>query len=109
MHDQKNRSPRDWAMLQPNPETRLATLSLIESFRQIAMRSSDHNLDSGVAELNNSSTPRMHRTALKFPAVVRSTLAAMGLVCSENCDFIGPLGNVQGTGFGKVILIQIVS
>lgn len=89
-------------MLQPNTENRLATLSLIESFRQIAMKNCDLNIDSGVAELNNSSTPRMHRAAIKFPAKLRNTLAAMGLVCSENCEFIGPLGNVQGTGFGKV-------
>lgn len=104
MHDQKNRSPRDWAMLQPNAENRLTTLSLIESFRQVAMRNNDVNIvDSGVAELNNSSTPRSHRAAFKFPAKLRNTLAAMGLVCSDNCEFIGPLGNVQGTGFGKVM------
>lgn len=94
-------------MLQPNTDSRLATLSLIESFRQMAMKNNDLNvIDSGVAELNNSSTPRSHRAALKFPAKLRNTLAAMGLVCSENCEFIGPLGNVQGTGFGKVYLLR---
>ena len=102
LHDQNNRSPRDWATMQTHSESRLATLSLIESFRQIAMKNNELNVvDSGVAELNNTSTPRAHRAALKFPKL-RNRLAAMGLVCSENCEFIGPLGNVQGTGFGKV-------
>jgi len=67
------------------------------------MKNNELNVfDSGVAELNNSSTPRAHRATLKFPTKLRNTLAAMGLVCNENCEFIGPLGNVQGTGFGKV-------
>ncbi len=69
----------------------------------MSMKNNEVNVfDSGVAELNNSSTPRTHRATLKFPTKLRNTLAAMGLVCSENCEFIGPLGNVQGTGFGKV-------
>ncbi|XP_045035424.1 inactive serine/threonine-protein kinase TEX14-like isoform X1 [Daphnia magna] len=103
LHDQKNRSPRDWATMQPNSDSRLATLSLIESFRQMAMKNNELNVDSGVSELNNSTAPRAHRATLKFPAKLRNTLAAMGLVCSENCEFIGPLGNVQGTGFGKIL------
>lgn len=89
--------------MQPNSDSRLATLSLIESFRQMAMKNNELNVDSGVSELNNSTAPRAHRATLKFPAKLRNTLAAMGLVCSENCEFIGPLGNVQGTGFGKVM------
>lgn len=88
-------------MLQPNADSRLATLSLIESFRQMAMKS-DTNLDSGVADMNSTSTPRLHRASLRFPTKLRNTLASIGLVCNENCDFVGPLGNVQGTGFGKV-------
>ncbi len=95
-------------MLQPNTDNRLATLSLIESFRQVAMKSSDLNvMDSGVGDLNSSSTTRSHRTSIKFPAKLRNTLAAMGLVCNENYEFIGPLGNVQGTGFGKVKIFMI--
>ncbi|XP_046455996.1 uncharacterized protein LOC124203305 isoform X4 [Daphnia pulex] len=90
--------------MQPHSESRLATLSLIEHFRQASMKNNEVNVfDSGVAELNNSTTPRGHRSTLKFPTKLRNTLAAIGLVCGENCEFTGPLGNVQGTGFGKIL------
>lgn len=97
-------------MLQPNQEAKMATLALIESFRQIAMKGhSDPYLNASFStepgmEFNgphhHRTTP--HRGAFKFPMKLRNTLAAMGLVCSENCEYIGPYGNVQGTGFGKV-------
>ena len=92
-------------MLQPNNQSRLATLSLIESFRQVALKSNDLSVvDLGMSELNNSAnTPsRSHCTSFKLPTKLRNSLASMGLVCSENSEYIGPLGNVQGTGFGKV-------
>ena len=99
-------------MLQPNNQSRLATLSLIESFRQVALKSNDFSvMDSGMTELNNSAvTPsRPHCTSLKLPTKLRNSLASLGLVCSENSEYIGPLGNVQGTGFGKVsVLFSII-
>ena len=94
-------------MLQPNNQSRLATLSLIESFRQVALKSNDLSVvDLGMSELNNSAnTPsRSHCTSFKLPTKLRNSLASMGLVCSENSEYIGPLGNVQGTGFGKVFV-----
>ena len=97
LHDQHNRSPRDWALMQQNFEHRLAVLSLIESFRQITIKGSDLNM----TEIGLDTSSRSH-SAFKFSAKLRNTLAALGLVCSENCEYIGPLGNVHGTGFGKV-------
>lgn len=96
-HDQHNHSPRDWALSNQDQDRRLAVLSLIESFRQVAIKGSDLNFSEAGLEMSS----RSHST-FKFPAKLRNTLAALGLVCSENCDYIGPLGNVQGTGFGKV-------
>ncbi|XP_046446927.1 inactive serine/threonine-protein kinase TEX14-like [Daphnia pulex] len=90
--------------MQPHSESRLATLSLIEHFREASMKNNVVNVfDSGVAELNNSSTSRVQPATVKFPTMLRNTLAAIGLVRSENCEFIGPLGNVKGTGFGKIL------
>ena len=40
LHDRQNRTPRDWANMQPNNEAKLATLALIESFLQIEMKGS---------------------------------------------------------------------
>lgn len=97
LHDQKNRCPRDWAAMQQDSERRLATLSLIESFRQMSIRGTDLNSTDFGVDMSTRPHP-----SFKLPAKLRNTLAALGLVCSENCDYIGPLGNVQGTGFGKV-------
>lgn len=91
-------------MQQPNQESRLATLSVIESFRQMAMKSNYMGLcDAGVPELNNSLTQRSHHTPSRIPAKLRNTLTAMGLMYHESSEYVGPLGTVQGTGFGKVI------
>lgn len=103
LHDRHNRSPRDWAMLQPNENLRTQTCSLIESFRQATMRTTDcsyHEL--GFAELNSNS-PHRSRQTLRLPAKFRNTLAALGLVYNEDYEYIGPLGTMQGTGFGKVL------
>jgi len=110
--DQQNLSPRDWAMLQPNNQSRLATLSLIESFRQVALKSNDLGVvDLGMSELNNSATTssRSPCTSFKLPTKLRNSLASMGLVCSENSEYIGPLGNIQGTGFGKVCIYYLIA
>lgn len=103
LHDRHNRSPRDWAMRQPNENIRNQTYSLIESFRQATMRTTECSFyDTGVADLNANSTPRL-RPTFKLPAKFRSTLSALGLVYNETCEYIGPLGTMQGTGFGKVL------
>ena len=98
-HDQHNRSPRDWALLQADNERRMASLSMIELFRQMAIKGCDMKTTEGVLDVSTRS-----HSMFKLPAKLRNMLAALGLACSENCDYIGPLGNVQGTGFGKVIL-----
>jgi hypothetical protein len=104
LHDQNNQSPRDWATMQPHSESQLATLSLIERFREASMKNNEVNVfDSGVAELNNpSSTSRGHSATSKLPTIVRNKLAAIGWLPSKSCEFIGPLVNVKGTGFGNV-------
>ena len=105
LHDQKGRSPRDWAAMQQDSERRLATLSLIESFRQMAIRAGtdSHGVNCSDFGLDLNSTQR--GSSLKLPSKLRNTLAALGLVCSDNCDYIGPFGSIQGTGFGKVLLL----
>jgi len=102
LHDQKNRCPRDWAAMQQDPERRLAILSLIESFRQMSIRGADLNATDFGVDLST----RPH-SSFKLPTKLRNTLAALGLVCSDNCGYIGPLGNVQGTGFGKVTQLNL--
>ena len=110
LHDQLNRSPRHWATMQSNKEDRMNTLALIETFRQMAMKSNDLNhsfvTDSGSMDMKSpaggSGLRPHHRATIKLPTLLRNTLAAMGLVSSENCEYVGPYGSVQGTGFGKV-------
>jgi hypothetical protein len=89
--------------MQPHSESQLATLSLIERFREASMKNNEVNVfDSGVAELNNPSSSRGHSATSKLPTIVRNKLAAIGWLPSKSCEFIGPLVNVKGTGFGKV-------
>ena len=66
---------------------------------------------SGMSELNNSATtsPRSPCTSFKLPTKLRNSLASMGLVCSENSEYIGPLGNFQGTGLGKVYIYYFIA
>lgn len=101
--------------MQPNNEAKLATLALIESFRQIAMKGS-HDLNSSYSSFvtndsgidgNGLHAHQQHHTAFRLPAKLRNSLANIGLVCNENCDYVGPYGNVQGTGFGKVTFLFI--
>ena len=84
------------------------TLALIETFRQMALKNNnDLNCtfatDSSV-DLNSSSASLPSNSANKLPAFLRSTLSAMGIKYS-NLDYVGPYGNVQGTGFGTVKLL----
>ena len=44
LHDLLNRSPRDWVSMQPNQvDKKMNTLALIETFRQMALKSGDLN------------------------------------------------------------------
>ena len=77
---------------------------MIESFRQMAIKGCDLNVTGVGLDLST----RSHST-FKLPAKLRNTLASLGLMCSENCDYIGPFGNIQGTGFGKVTSLRLSS
>jgi hypothetical protein len=86
LSDQNNHSPRDWATMEKNSESRLETLSIPE---EASMKNNEVNdSDSEVAELNISSTPEA-QGSLDVPIKLPNTLAAIGLACSEDGKFFG--------------------
>ena len=100
VHDHEERSPRDWAALQPNAESRLAILALITTFHQLAAsKYRATEMDDILGTLTGSS-----QGSLRLPPKwLRNRLADIGLACKGNCKDVGPFGQIKGTGFGQVI------